>query len=491
MAANKILAKFPSHLSPRDVQKNALLELEKNWDNADIFVVNLPVASGKSAIAMTIAKWAKKASIITPSKLLVNQYKDEYSSVQVLRGKKDYYCQTYKCPMDKRPKKKNEGRTCKKEWNCEGCQQYLEDLRKSRVMPYLISNYYVYMAHKLYRDTLIIDEAHQLISMLKNMARKKIWWHKFKFPHWAKDRESIKKWVNEKKGWELEHYPILRQLKEELNSRRPKYLVRRGYDSYRGEDEELIYMEPLDISKEPPFMWPSHVKKVVLMSATISTKDIEQMGLSGKKLVYIEADSPITYERRPVIVPAESASMAFRVMDTNLPKLTQFIKSVASQKPDEKGLVHATYALAKALRKTELGRDPRFIWHDAENKTAQYQHFRDSSEPKILVASGMYEGIDLPYDAGRWQILAKVPWPSLADPAIKYMSEIDPDYYAWETIKTVLQACGRICRTPEDYGVTYVFDDTFRRLYNDNKDQFFPLWMVNSVTLESPHGADL
>ena len=92
----------------------------------------------------------------------------------------------------------------------------------------------------------------------------------------------------------------------------------------------------------------------------------------------------------------------------------------------------------------------------------------------------MYEGIDLPYDAGRWQILAKVPYPSLADPAIKYMASIDEEYYAWETIKTVLQACGRICRTPEDYGVTYIFDKSFERLYNQN-NELWPLWFQNSV----------
>jgi Rad3-related DNA helicase len=95
----------------------------------------------------------------------------------------------------------------------------------------------------------------------------------------------------------------------------------------------------------------------------------------------------------------------------------------------------------------------------------------------------MYEGIDLAYDSGRWQIISKVPWPSLADPAIKYLCKLDNEWYAWETVKTLLQGCGRICRTPDDFGATYIFDSTFNRLYNENPN-FFPLWFRNSVIKE-------
>jgi len=160
MAKKSILDHFPKKLIPRDVQKNTLLALQEHWDKADIFVVNLPVASGKSAISVTLASWIKKASIITPSKLLVDQYKDEYGYLHVLRAKADYWCETFNCPLTKRPQQKKLGKTCKKDLGCLGCMQYLRDLRRARVMPYLLSNYYIYLAHRLYRDSLIIDEAH-------------------------------------------------------------------------------------------------------------------------------------------------------------------------------------------------------------------------------------------------------------------------------------------------------------------------------------------
>lgn len=485
---------FPNKLKPRDVQKNALLMLEEKWDKANIFVVNLPVASGKSAIAMTLAHWKKHASIITPTKLLVNQYHEEYKYVHVLRAKSDYWCDVFKCSVSKRPQSKKTGKLCKKDMGCGGCASYLRDLRKARVMPYLLSNYYIYLSHKLYRDTLIVDEAHTLIDMLKKMSTKKYWQFKYKFPSSVKTRDDVKKWVNElplerfnyhftasgERTWAQQDG--LEFLKEELNSYRPRYLINVTESNYHGENYPCLELTPLDISKEPPLMWPSQVQKMVFLSATISRKDIEQLGLSDKRIQYIQADSPILAERRPVVVPREAESMAWKVQDQNLPALVKFINEMACHHSDEKGLVHATYSLATKLKAYNWPESikSRLIFHGKSNKTQMYDEFRTSEEPKILIASGMYEGIDLPYDAGRWQVLAKIPWPSLADPAIKFLCQEDEEWYAWETIKTVLQGCGRICRTPEDFGVTYIYDATFKRLYKQNLT-LFPSWFQSSV----------
>ena len=94
----------------------------------------------------------------------------------------------------------------------------------------------------------------------------------------------------------------------------------------------------------------------------------------------------------------------------------------------------------------------------------------------------MYEGIDLPYDACRWQIVSKVPWPYLGDPAVKYLSEVDPEWYQWETIKTIIQASGRIVRSTDDYGSTFILDASFRRLYTDSKSRgLFPTWFMEAI----------
>lgn len=504
MIKNKrsILTYFPRHLKARDIQKYTLLEIEKKWDTADVFVVNLPVASGKSAISITLSRWAGPTSIITPNKLLVNQYNEEYPGLPLLKSKHDYWCSTLDCPVDERPapKKKSDPKLCPPFMKCDGCSRYLFDLGQARTKKSIISNYYVYMAHKLYRPVLAADEAHQLVPMIKQLASKRFWHHQFRFPTNLDSRDKIRSWVNsltperfnfqwkpngEDRAWA--HQQGLQELKDELNSTRPHYLVRLAEDTYRGKEEPVILMEPVDVKgrEEANFLWPKHVEKIVLLSATLSRKDIEQLGMGDKRITFIEADSPINAENRPIVIPSNCKPMSYQSQDDNLVFLINYIKELAAYHKDEKGLIHLTYGLAEklqlALEGTEL--DKRMIYHDKDNKMEQYQLFRDAPDPVILVASGMYEGIDLPYDSGRWQVLGKVPWPSLAEPAIKYLTSLDPEYYAWETIKTVLQACGRICRTPTDFGVTYIFDKTFKRLYNDNPE-FFPKWYKSSVIIE-------
>jgi len=98
----------------------------------------------------------------------------------------------------------------------------------------------------------------------------------------------------------------------------------------------------------------------------------------------------------------------------------------------------------------------------------------------ILVASGMYEGIDLVGDLGRFQIIAKIPWASLGNPAMKHLSVLDPDYYLWDCMKTTIQACGRICRTPEDFGASYILDSSFRRLIRQGIGQC-PEWFLEAL----------
>ena len=108
-----------------------------------------------------------------------------------------------------------------------------------------------------------------------------------------------------------------------------------------------------------------------------------------------------------------------------------------------------------------------------------YRKFRESrpEDGAVLVACGMYEGVDLAEDAGRFQVIAKVPWPSLADRAIRYRSDTDPEWYIWNTLKDVIQACGRICRGPTDWGDTIILDGSMDRLLTSAAEYgIIPTW---------------
>jgi Rad3-related DNA helicase len=96
-----------------------------------------------------------------------------------------------------------------------------------------------------------------------------------------------------------------------------------------------------------------------------------------------------------------------------------------------------------------------------------------------MVGSGMYEGVSLDEDLARWQIICKVPWPSLAEPAMKYLATEDKEYYANRTIKDIVQTYGRVCRGPTDSGTTLIWDNTFERLLKEHSS-LFPKWFLDA-----------
>jgi Rad3-related DNA helicase len=125
---------------------------------------------------------------------------------------------------------------------------------------------------------------------------------------------------------------------------------------------------------------------------------------------------------------------------------------------------------------------PRLIWHDRHDTRDKYREFRDRTDNCVLVACGLHEGIDIADDFGRWQVITKVPYPSLADAAVSVRAQLDPEGYQWATIKTILQASGRICRHPTDFGVTIITDNAFETLYQRNR-HLFPQWFSQALII--------
>ena len=56
------------------------------------------------------------------------------------------------------------------------------------------------------------------------------------------------------------------------------------------------------------------------------------------------------------------------------------------------------------------------------------------------------------------QIITKIPFKSLTDSSYRFLAQNKPEQYIWLTSRDLLQASGRICRTPTDTGKTFILD---------------------------------
>lgn len=479
-----ILAKFPG--KPRDVQQYALETLEQSWNDFDVFVLKLPVAAGKSRIAITLSRWLSPKArgggsvIITPTNILLDQYLDEFTRMPTLRRRSMYHCSRW-------------GRSCeetkrKEKGSCKGCP-YVKAMRKAKASTAGVYNFYTYLAHKLYKPTLVVDEAHQLLPMLQDLAARRIWKHQFHYPEGLRSVGDVLEWLDSlpaKAGLDSR----LRKLRKECESLTPATTLHFGRDRWQKKEyRDVLRLVPLTTRDEPPVLWPSgKVRKIVLMSATISDKDVEEMGLANRRVLYVDCQSPIPPANRPIRLEL-AGNMSMRHQPRSLPLLATKIGELMKRHPEESGVIHCTYGIAAQLRsllsKEKLGEQhSRLLWHTKADKDTVYKRFRESKPGAVLVASGLYEGVDLPHELGRWQVVCKVPYPSLGSPGMKAKQEEDKDWYSWQALRGILQASGRICRTPEDYGVTYITDTSFMRLYG-SAEHMVPDWFRHALVLDT------
>jgi len=93
----------------------------------------------------------------------------------------------------------------------------------------------------------------------------------------------------------------------------------------------------------------------------------------------------------------------------------------------------------------------------------------------------MWEALDLAYDLGRWQVLCKAPFLNTNDSRVA--ARLADGQWAWyyrTALRTVIQACGRVVRAPDDHGATYIADSSILDLF-DRARTDMPPWFENQV----------
>ncbi len=464
-----ILNYFPKGYEPSQIQSKVLLELEARWNSANVFVLNLDVASGKSWLSYTIGKWMeaknKGARICTPTTVLVDQYSKDFPQVPVAKSAGHYTCKS--------------GTTCgAMRKKCKQCP-YKQALYEANKASTSFSTYHMNIVLRDFRAVSIFDEAHRLPGAIRDMSSKGFFLHKTGMPiECIGDFDACRDWLNCQPESYFEDLPArlsvsLKEFKDDLNDpNRPLNFytwkevswANGGYafgeKTKKGEPVLLPYVTvtPSEIYDKPPIFWQER-QKLILMSATIGRPDLYELGLDQTRPVFIQGDSPIEADRQPIIkdyVGSINHSNESDLLDPIAKKLMYYLNN----KP-EKGVIHITYGLAKKL--IPRIKHERLITHRAGELQPKLKEYF-SSDNKVLLACGMYEGVSLDYDKARWQVVSKIMWPSLADPFQKHRSTDDPDYYAWSTLKNVIQTAGRVCRRPDDYGETYVLDKSFDKL---------------------------
>ena len=218
----------------------------------------------------------------------------------------------------------------------------------------------------------------------------------------------------------------------------------------------------------------------LFMSATISEEFITQtMQLSGKSK-FIKLDPTFPKENKEMVF-FDPLSLNFKSLQdpATILKLRKNVLKIAKHHLEnaERGIILTpSFKLTEEITQElqSLVKDGKLKLFDhrqgekLENVLAAFKAYK--GDDAILISPSMFEGIDLPGDLSRFQILVKAPFPSLGDKRMKFILDHHKDLYEQITVMKMVQGAGRSVRSPTDHATTYVLDMNAQRLFNSNNN---------------------
>ena len=502
----------------RKGQKEALAQARAAFKSGKRFVVlEAPTGEGKSAIAVTLAREAQSAYVLTAQKLLQDQYVRDFPDIALMKGRANYPCLI--APTHAAAAPCIAGRKLPE---CDDCPYFLAK-DTAMAATNVTMNYAYYLAELNYsggfqpRDLLILDEAHNAEASLMSFigvtlsdARLSSVGIPERIPSAIDDLEyfdfaedimpllsgrsreiehGLKKdaMSSQLALSQMQHKQYLdsqfKRLELLLHSRQEDYIewvVERG----RNSDGQWLSFKPVTVSSFARELLFGFADRVLMLSATIldAPTYLRSLGISPEEAEVIGVSSDFPPENRPIYL-RPVARLTRHHLEKDLPKLVGEIAELCKAHPEDKGLIHAhSYKIAAYIAQhlpPECKK--RLVTHySSDGRDAALEQHTRSKKPTILLSPSMTEGIDLADELSRWQVICKIPYPYLGDPQVKRRKELDSAWYDWRTCLTVVQAYGRSVRSREDFAVTYILDADFPAFLKRQQKRL-PSWFLEAV----------
>lgn len=538
MGKRDVMSFFPL-ASPRTSQVNVIRAIDKIFKSGTrVVVLEAPVGSGKSAIAITMAEALGEAHILTPRKALQRQYVDDFSGLALMQGKGSYPCTKedgfYQACLgidkgeDLSGWMSTEGyRSVAKGWcvkkgkknkaKYEACRaetlgsEFTNDVDNCpfdyavrnanhkhitvhNLHSFLYQNYFGGYFQK--RELLVIDEAHELERLIRDFVTASFAYPK-KVPLKVPEEDSsVSDWVAF-----LANDLVAPSDKTEKDAEiREKWMEKLAFmvqveDTFLknritiiqdiNEHQMKVQFIPETFGKAPADLFFDYGEKVLLMSGTIYDKDYycRKLGLKTDEVAFIRLMSEFPLGTRPIVIPrrwlTDNSFKSWKETPEEYTDMVNNLIELMEEHEDTKGLIHApSYYIARDLA-SKLG--DRVISHDDTNFKEKLEEFYANEGNAVFISPVCQQGVDMKYDRARWQAIIRIPYPSMEDPFVARMNKKDYPWYNYQTLIAFGQMTGRVNRAPDDFGVTYLLDSRFPAFLRKNREKL-PKWLLDAVT---------
>lgn len=533
---NDIMSYWPMpKYDPRKSQKETLEWTEALSPDIKYILYEIPVGGGKSPLALNFSAWIAKsfgnAFILTTQKILQKQYEESFDRkmLHAVYGKSNYECSSKNTNCDI-------GSDIKP--RCENCPAKNAFI-KGKTSPNMILNYrlallYFKMSEMMDvkpRDVMVFDECHTLehhltefrsvtvnkkkcatlgipYKMCKSISKALPWlrdtynpavqghvnslydhaeeisekYYQTNAPLTADDKKVLreyKKWSEYQKNLSELIFRKYEEIQEE-------YVLVSDYDSFKFKE---LYGKKVFQEVVKPM-----ANKFLFMSSTILDKEsfCRDLGINPDEAAMISLPSEFEEENRPVMyIPTSKMNYGWNTAERKKDRdnMVETIMQICEEHGDENGIIHTgSFQISDWLVQSLNGLIPHRILHhgpDSGNtRDDAIAEFLDSAgkESTILISPSITEGLDLYEDRGRFAIFSKVPYPFLGDQWIKRRMEISNEWYQRQAMIAIIQGGGRVVRSKEDWGYTYILDKSFSYLQHQMKKKT-PNWWLDGYTV--------
>lgn len=483
---------------------------------------------------------ASRVDVITNSKLLQDQYSDTYSSICDLKGKDNYECINYSCSCAQGSEFNSLNKTSCDDCPYKSAREDYINGGISLTNFYL---YILYALHnpslleKRSSNVLIVDEAHEFDDVMSNFISIKITENiikKYNFPNQkniTKDLKSVKNiedYVNFLNSFNKEITDSVDEMESALHSTKrnqktdqrdlkiSKLLNNKNSDvktmnlitdlkqyqmkidfflkEYKNNPKNWVLESSYnEKTKQKDYtlssVWAydfldkyvfSNYDMIFLMSGTILNKNIfcKLNGLNSENSVYYSIESPFPIKNRPIYY-MPLGKMSYNKKKETFKSYIPYIQKILNKYKKNKGIIHTnSFELSNWIR--DNVKDPRLVFHDSSNKDEVLEMHKSSKEPTVIVSPSMDTGVSFDDDFARFQIIAKVPYPSLASQRNKIRQKSDSEWYSWKTVSGIIQMSGRPVRSMSDYADTIILDSSFGDVMRYSS-HLMPSWFQDGI----------
>jgi ATP-dependent DNA helicase DinG len=512
---------------PREKQVKAVqfiqAAIERGYKH---IVVSAPTGTGKTAIGATLCLWAASQNAsslrgepggyyLVTQKMLQDQLEKDFVKHPQFGCASLKSAASYECD-DTKFKNCEIGRIKK----C-ACTKYMPLKEQFLASKIGVTNYSYFITEKLNvgkmptRRVMVLDECHNIERLLVRFFDVTVGQEQLddvevldRIPEFSDIHQFIN-WCNEV------YMPRLKEKAENLismvhNSQRIEYADKamklamqlqklcRALDSMTANPQDWVFWSQEDqkIKGKQYIARPLYAHEftsslfgdsdvILHMSAFPGDKITycQSLGLDPNDVAWIGLGSTFPVENRPIHI-ASVGSMSMRNIDATLPVLIKYTIRIMDKFHDKKGLIHCnSYKVGQALYDAlnDTAHSNRVIYpKSAEEREQAFNEHANSKMPTVIISPSMTEGFDFAGTLAEWQIIAKVPFPNMGDKHTCKRKDVDDNWYKMETIKTIVQACGRIVRSETDKGTTYIMDSDINRLLDYNS-ALFPKWWLSAM----------